>query len=822
MSAMGPGLDGETARARLAAVGPNEIAREPATPRVKILARQLASPLVWLLGGACVVSAVLREIADAVAIGVIVVINAVVGFVQESRAERAVLALRAVTAPRARVRRDGHASVVPAAEVVPGDVLLLEAGDVVAADAQVLQAHVLRANEAPLTGESAPVEKRPGSSAPDAAVADRFDRVFMGTAVSGGAGEAEVVATGMATELGKIARLLQTAQVEPTPLQRKLGRLGRVLLTACLAIVAVTAVLGVLHGRGLFDTFMVAVSLAVAAVPEGLPVIVTVALAVGVQRMAARNVLVRKLAAVETLGSTTVICTDKTGTLTTGTMAVREIWGPDHDRVVAIAAACCDAELAPSGRGGTGDPTELAILAAALDRGVLREEIEARNPRRAVEPFDSERRRMSVLRADDVLYVKGAFESLEPLATSGLADAAEAQRKMADRGLRVLAVATGHGPGERDLRLAGLLGIADPPRTEAMEAVGAARTAGIRTIMITGDNPATARAIAREMGIVLPREDPAEAVHARATPEDKLRLVRAWKSRGAVVAMTGDGVNDAPALREAHVGIAMGRTGTEVAREAGDMVLADDNFASIVAAIREGRGIFDNIRKTLVYLLAGNTGELLIMLVAAAAGLPIPLLPLQLLWINLATDGLPALALGLDPPASDVMQRPPRSPGEAILGRPEWTEIAFTGLLQAAVGLGVFSWTLGRGDLTLARSMTFTTLVFGELFRALASRSPSRLFFEVGVFTNARLIAVVVGSSLIQLGLHRVPGLERVFRITELDGPHTAAALLLGLVPVTAIELAKLIRRARAAVTETARRWLRRPHQGVSGDRRCS
>jgi Ca2+-transporting ATPase len=794
------GLTTAAARERLAAVGANEIPRAPPRSRWALLGAQLGSPLVLLLIVACVVSGALGELADAIAIGVIVVVNAAVGYAQESRAEGAIRALRALTAPRARVRRDGRQAVIPAAELVPDDLILLEAGDVVAADAVLLEAHALATNEAPLTGESAPVDKRTEPSAPDAPLGERRDRVFLGTSVAAGAGVARVTGTGARTELGHVARLIETATQEETPLQRRLASVGRTLLVLCLAIVAVTATVGLARGVRALEVFMSAVSLAVAAVPEGLPAVVTIALAVGVQRMAARHVLIRKLPAVETLGAATIICTDKTGTLTTGVMAVRELWGADHAALLAAAAACCDAELGPDGRGGVGDPTELALLAAALERGVARAAIEAERPRRATHPFDADRRRMSVFRADGVLYAKGAFESIRGVAAPGadLEPAARANAEMSGRGLRVLAVAVGARDEEADLRVVGLVGIADPPRSEATAAVAEARRAGIRTIMITGDHPATARAIAREMTIVCPGDDVDALVHARATPEDKLRLVRAWKEAGQVVAMTGDGVNDAPALREAHIGIAMGKTGTEVTREASDMVLADDNFASIVAAVREGRGIFDNIRKTLVYLLAGNTGELLVMLAASVIGLPLPLLPLHLLWINLVTDGLPALALVVDPPSEDVMRRPPRPPGEAMLGRAEWLNVGATGLLQGAVVLATFAVALRTRDLPTARSFAFSTLVFGELFRAFASRSPTRLLAEIGPFSNLRLVAVIALSTAVQIAIHEVPLMERIFRITPLRPVEVVVCLAVGLIPVTAIELAKLVRRRRA------------------------
>jgi len=791
------GLASADAARRLDEVGRNELRREAGTPPWRFFAAQFANPVVLLLLGAALISGVLREAADAIAIGAIVVINAIVGFLQEYRAERAILALRSMTAPRARVVRDGQQTTVPATEVVPGDLLLLEAGDIVAADAYLVEAHAFSANEAPLTGESVPVDKALVPVAADAALAERHDRVFMGTSISSGTGKAVVNATGMATELGRIATLLESAAAGPTPLQRRLARVSRTLLVASLAIVAVVAIAGLLRGVGVFDVFLSAVSLAVAAIPEGLPAIVTIALAIGVRRMAARNALVRKLPAVETLGCTTVICTDKTGTLTTGVMTVRELWGPDHARLLDAAVACSDAELDPDQRGGVGDTTELAILVEAALRGIRRETIERDRPRVDVNPFDSDRKRMSIRRANGVLYVKGAVEPIVARSVAGHDGAIEAATQLAARGLRVLAVAVGTSSEESNLTLLGLIGIADPPRSEAIEAVAAARAAGIKTVMITGDHPMTAQVIARELGILRPGEPADDVVHARATPEDKLRIVRDWKSRGAIVAMTGDGVNDAPALREAHVGIAMGKTGTEVTREVSDIVLADDNFASIVAAVREGRGIFDNIRKALVYLLAGNVAELSVMLIASLAGLPLPLLPLQLLWINLVTDGLPALALVMDPPEADIMARPPRRPTEPILGRPEWRSILFTGALQTAVTLGAFVWALHARDLPEARNLAFTVLVFGELFRSFASRSTTRVFWKTNPFSNVILVAVVTASVTVQLAIHHLPWTESLFQIGTISIVDCVACLVVGLVPMTVIELAKVFREAR-------------------------
>ncbi|MHB8874991.1 MAG: cation-translocating P-type ATPase [Myxococcaceae bacterium] len=788
------GLSSEEAGRRLLDQGPNEIEREAATSPWVLLAAQFKSPVIWLLLGACVISAILGEVVDAIAIGTIVLLNALVGFFQEYRAERAVLALRSMTAPRARVLRDAHPVMIPATEVVTGDLVLLEAGDIVAADARLLEANVLTANEAALTGESAPVEKSVEAVAPNAPLAERHDAVFTGTHIANGTGKAEVFATAMGTELGKIAHLLSTAEESSTPLQKHLARVSRLLLYICGGLVVVVAVVGLARGLSLFAVFLSAVSLAVAAVPESLPAIVTIALAIGVRRMVSRNVLVRKLPAVETLGCATVICTDKTGTLTTGVMAVRELWGKDPQRLIDAAAACSDAELSADGKGGTGDPTEIAILLEGAKRGVQRAAIERERPRLAVNPFDSKRKRMSVQRSDGILYVKGAVEVLLALSSAGTEGVAEANAKLAARGLRVLAVAVGKGTAEESLELIGLIGIADPPRAEAIEAVAAARAAGIKTVMITGDHPTTAQAIARELGIVAAGEAPDEVVHARASPEDKLRIVREWKSRGAVVAMTGDGVNDAPALREAHVGICMGITGTEVTREAADMVLTDDNFASIVAAVREGRGIFEKIRKALVYLLSGNAAELAVMLVASVVGLPLPLLPLHLLWINLVTDGMPALALVMDPTGDDVMKRPPRRSGAAMLGRVEWTTILLTGALQATATLAVFIWALRERNLAEARSLAFSVIVFSELFRAFAARSPTRTLFQVGVFSNLTLLGVVGASVLVQLGLHSFPATQALFQIGALSLADCALSLLVGLVPVTVLELTKLIR----------------------------
>ena len=612
----------------------------------------------------------------------------------------------------------------------------------------------------------------------------------MGTTLVTGTGRAEVLATGTGTALGHVANLVQTAEQGETPLERRLARVGSTLLVLCVGVVLVVAVLGLLRGRPPLEVLISAVSLAVAAIPEGLAAVVTIALSIGVRRMAGRHVLVRKLAAVEALGCATVICTDKTGTLTTGVMAVREVWGEDHGAVLAAAAACCDADLAPDGRSGSGDPTEVAILVAAPPRA-------ASFGTRSSGPTCAWPSRRSI-RSGAGCRSRALTAPCTSRARSR--SSTPARRRSRPRRRRWQSAACACWPSawapprasRRARGCAALVGIADPPRSEAIAAVAAARRAGIRTVMITGDHLATATAIGRELGLLGAREDPAEIIHARATPEEKLGIVRAWKARGAVVAMTGDGVNDAPALREAHVGIAMGRGGTEVAREASDMVLADDNFASIVAAIREGRGIFDNIRKSLLYLLAGNTGELAVMLVAAAGGLPLPLVPLQILWVNLVTDGLPALGLVMEPADPDLLGRPPRRPDEPMLGAPEWRLIGCVGAVLAACTLAVFCWALRARDLDEARTLAFSTLVFGQLFLSIGFRDRRKVLWQVGAFTNVRLAAIVALTGVLQLALTSVPATRALFHVTNLGPVDALIPIVAGLIPVTLLELTKL------------------------------
>jgi len=880
------GLSPREAAERLTQDGPNELSKGETVSPLAILGGQFSNLVIWVLIGAAVISGILGETIDGIAIIAIVLLNALVGFFQEYRAERAAAALARLTAPRAKVVRDGQATVIAAAEVVRGDLLLLEAGDLVAADARLSEAAAFRTNEAPLTGESQPVEKQAGLCASDTALADRRNMVFLGTSIVGGSGRAIVVATGMATEVGHIAALLQTATRDVTPLQKRLDQVGRRLLWVCLGIVVVIFALGLLRSSAFFELFLGAVSLAVAAIPEGLPTVVTIALALGMQRMARRNALVRRLPAVETLGCAQVICSDKTGTLTVGEMTARKLIAsqrifnisgegyategtffadgqeciaaedPLLSALLCVAAACNDAELIQRDQRSAvvGDPTEGALLVVAAKGGVTREHLESEMPRLHTIPFDSDRKRMTVLRRRDGqpwAFVKGAPEvilarcthiytetGVQQLTASDRASMAEASALMANEALRVLAFAERRIENvslsteltmsdddiEHGLTLLGLIGLQDPPRTEAREAIKRCNRAGIRTVMITGDHPDTARAIARELGILAHGDEVVVGleldrmsaqtlaqrvqqilVYARVTAEHKLRIVRAWKSHGAVVAMTGDGVNDAPALKEASIGVAMGRGGTEVTKEAADLIITDDNFASIVAAIEEGRGIYDNIAKTLAYLLAGNAGELTVMLIAAVVGWPLPLLPIQLLWINLVTDGLPALALATDPIDADVLTRPPRQQDVELLDWAFLKRIMLIGFLTASVALAVFAYELYTdNDVAQARSAAFSALVIAELLRSFGARSEDYTVFQVGLFSNVRLFAIVIISLTLQFLIHYVPVLQRLFGTEPISLVQGAAWLLLGSLPLLVIELEKILRRSQTTRRQTS------------------
>lgn len=904
------GLTRTEAAARLARYGPNELTTEPPVPAWRRFLAQLHDPLIYLLLGAIVVATVAWWLEgatgapfDTIVIAVIVVLNAVLGQVQETRAEHAVEALQAMTATTATVIRDGEPTRIPTRELVPGDVLVLGEGDTVAADARLLTAATLMVAEASLTGESEPVLKDPRRLDRPALLGDRLNMVFNGTAVTRGVGRAVVTATGMDTEVGRIAGLLRSTPQDPTPLQVEIGRVGRMLGVAVvvIAVVVVATVwwsFGVHAADDVVATLLLGVSLAVAAVPEGLPAILSVVLALGVQRMAARNAIVTELSSVETLGSASVICSDKTGTLTRGEMTIERVVTPlgevtltgvglrpqgqvlaDGEPLVeaaplwrqtalVVTGGCLasEATLQPTAQGWTmhGDPTEAAFLVAERKLGTTARR-EERFERVGLIPFTSERKLMTSLTADReqagrvVIATKGAPDVLltrcsqvhvgdevVPLDARWRARILGDVERLSDAAYRTLAVAyrrlgTGEAPPageapdealEHDLVYTGMVAIIDPPRAEAAAAIADAHRAGIRVLMITGDHPLTAARIAGDLGIAtagapavsgadLEALDDARlgevvrerSVFARVAPEHKLRIVDALQADGHVVAMTGDGVNDAPALRSADIGVAMGLTGTEVTKQAAEMVLADDDFATIVRAVREGRDIFDNIRKFLRYLLSSNMGEVLTVflgVVLAAtlglggegSGVVLPLLATQILWINLLTDTGPALAMGVDAETEDVMDRPPRGVGDRVIDAPMWAGVLSTGVVMAVVTLVAIDRYLPggllAGDRTLdeARTVGFTVLVLAQLFNAFNARSETVSAFR-RLFTNRWLWGAVALSAALQAAVVHLPLLNRAFATVPMSGEQWAVAVLLASVVLWAAELRKLVLRRR-------------------------
>ena len=877
------GLGSDHAAQRLAEHGPNALVEQDQPGPWRIFVRQFLNTMTAVLALAAVVTVVVGDLTDTVVIAIIVVLNGVVGFVQEYRAEQAMAALKQLTAGSAKVVRSGEVVDVPTPEIVPGDLVVLGAGDVVSADVRLVDVHALRVNEAALTGESEPATKTTdaldGLDAP--MVADRHNMAFKGTAATSGRGRGVVVATGMDTELGQIATMLQAHAVEQTPLQQRLAVLGRRMAAGALVVCAVVFAAGIARGEPTEEMFLVAVSLAVAAIPEGLPAIVTVALAIGARRMAERHAVIRRLPAVETLGSVSVICSDKTGTLTENRMVVETVWTPAgrHEltgsgyspegtvtsapaepdpflpRLADVAAACNDARLRPPDEPDgewtvDGDPTEGALLAGAAKLGASLVDLERTAPRFAELPFDAGRRRMATIhRRKDSWWVavKGAIDALVPLLDPTDEQlGAEAQRvadEFADRGSRVIALAERTmgsladpvEDAETGLRLVGLVAIADPPRPEVADAITSCRQAGITPVMITGDHPRTAVAIAVRLGLL--EEDTAAApgqgdeataagaiesgevvtgreldamddaelrdriadvrVFARTNPEQKLRIVDAWKARGAIVAMTGDGVNDAPALRRSDIGVAMGDIGTEVSKEAADMVLADDNFATIVHAVEEGRRIYDSIRRFVRYLLTTNSGEIWVMFLAPFFGLPVPLLPIQILWINLVTDGPPAVALGLEPTDPDAMRRPPRPAGESILARGLWQQAVWGGVLMAAVVLPLQA--VARAVDWPWQTMVFTTLAFLQLGNALAVRSERASSFRLGYRSNPWITWAVLLGIAAQLVTVYLPAFHGPFGTESLSAGQLAVVLVLSCTSFAAVEIQKLFLRRRRA-----------------------
>jgi Ca2+-transporting ATPase len=866
------GLTAGEAEPRLRETGPNQLQEKKGVSPIALFLEQFRNFIVWVLVAAALVSGFLGEWVDAGAIIAIVILNAVLGFIQEYRAERSLAALRKLASPTSKVIRDGERRTVPSSELVPGDLIELESGDHVPADARVAWiTSNFSVQEASLTGESTPVMKTVWAlHEKDVPLADRANIVYMGTSVVSGRARALVVETGMSTELGRIAGMIQEIEAEVTPLQKRLEAFGKWIVYLCFVLVTLVFLLGRLHGGALMDVFLTSVSLAVAAIPEGLPAVVTIALALGVQRMVRRHALIRKLPSVETLGCATVICSDKTGTLTRNEMTVQAVYAggrlfrvtgtgyeprgeflldgqvvrpADHPGVLAAlrcGTLCSSAQLvqADGGYRIAGDPTEGAILTAAAKAGLWKADLEKQSEFVDEIPFDSERKMMTVIRRDGrryAVFVKGAPDVLlgnctriedggetRPLTDADRREVLRVNDGLADQAMRVLGVACRRLEAlpekydadsiERDLAFVGLVAMMDPPREEARAAIRECQTAGIRTVMITGDHKKTAVAIARELGFfgenalaltgeeldqwdeeALRREVRRIPVYARVSPEHKLRIVRAWRRGGEVVAMTGDGVNDAPALKEADIGVAMGITGTDVTKEVSDMVVTDDNFASIVAAVQEGRGIYDNIQKFVHYLLSCNAGEILVMFVASLFGMPVPLLPIHILWVNLVTDGFPALALGVDPVEPDVMKRPPRPTNEAVVTRRRGILMLMQGAFIATCTLGAFGFVLHvRGEgIAAARSVAFAVLSCSQLFHAFNCRSMTESLFRIGVSTNGKLVLAALVSFAAQMTVIYVPVLQGIFKTQPLGAADALLVVAVSSFPLWAMEVAK-------------------------------
>jgi Ca2+-transporting ATPase len=856
------GLTGAEAEKRLQETGPNEIQAARRISAFEILLEQFKNVLILILLAATALSLLLGHGIESVVIAIIVLFAVALGFVQEYRAERAIEALRQMAAPTATVLRDGAEIEIPARDLVPGDVILLHTGDRVPADGRLLESINMQVEEAALTGESVPVEKhaRPLEKA-DLPLGDRKNMVYAGTAVTYGRGRALVAATAMQTEFGKIAQLLQTVESGKTPLQRNLDRVGAVLARVALVVVALIVVLGLLRGQPFIDMLIFGIALAVAVVPEALPAVVTISLAIGVQKMVKRNALIRRLPAVETLGSTSVICSDKTGTLTKDEMTARRLYTAgqvysisgagyapqgefstndkaaaptDAVRQMLVAATLAsDTQLVRLPDGGwdiKGDPTEGALVVAAAKAGLDKAALDAEFPRTEEIPFTSETKRMTTLHQTgerQTAYAKGAPEVIlagcdyvltgdgaQPLDEVARQQIHDQAQDMASQALRVLGIASKEAvtlqTAERGMTFLGLVGMIDPPRPEAKQAIAVCAEAGIRPVMITGDHPLTAQAVAQELGLLsnggrvvtgieleamsdeqLERDVESIGVYARVSPTHKLRVVGAWQSHGHIAAMTGDGVNDAPALKKADIGIAMGITGTDVTKEAADMTLTDDNFASIVAAVEEGRGVFGNIKKYLMYLLSSNIGEIGLMVGTTLLGLPLPLSAVQILYVNLATDGLPALALSVDPPEKDLMKRKPRDPRTGIFTRPVVALMTLGGIWSALVNLGLFNWALGSGrSLEQAMTMTFVSLVLIQFFKAYNFRSDRHSVLNKP-FANKWLNLAVLWEVVLLVAIVYLPVLQGPFGTYALPLADwvLVAGLAVTIVPV--LELAK-------------------------------
>lgn len=852
-----PGLSTKRATKLLFEFGENRLTSNKRISPLKIFAGQFKDLMIMILLASTVISVLMGEMVEAIAIITIVLINAVLGFIQEYKTEKTLEALKNMAAPTANVIRDGKKVSIPASQIVPGDIILLKAGDKVPADARLMEVVALQCDEALLSGESLAVEKLVSVGEVGILQSGRADMVYMGTIVTKGRGKAEVVATGMSTEMGKIAGMLHEIEDEQTPLQKRLEQLGKYIAVGCLAICAIVAVTGVLRGEPLFDMLITGISLAVAAVPEGLPAIVTIALALAVNRILKRQALVRRLHSVETLGCANVICTDKTGTLTENKMTVRQIFTLDHQlavsgngyeqageftmhghraavsasstlrRLLDIAVMCNNSQINAPGNATpsrdrttntspgqwevNGEPTEIALLVMAAKANMLRQDAEY--ALRDEIPFDSDRKRMTVLLSDKhgkhLSFSKGAPDMLLERCKYVLTDSGvqmitpahkrkiiESNEQMAGQALRVLGFAckdapNGNADAEQDMVFVGLVGMIDPPRKEAYDAVAKCKQAKIRVVMITGDHKITAIAIAKDLGIMrqgdmvltgaemdaMSQEQleiaiPKVAVFARVNPGHKLKIVRALKKRGDIVAMTGDGVNDAPAIKEADIGVSMGINGTDVTKQAASIVLLDDNFATLVAAIEEGRVVYTNIRKFIRYLLSCNIGEVVTMFVGMLMGLPVVLLPIQILLVNLATDGLPAMALGLEPAEPNIMSQKPRPAGESVFSNGLLSTIIFRGCILGLTTLAIYTsfMRLYGSNIDLARTGALVTLVLTQLFHVFECKSETRSIFQINPFDNISLLLAVATSAVLILLVVYNPWAQLIFSTVSLTG----------------------------------------------------
>jgi Ca2+-transporting ATPase len=838
------GLDAATAQQRIQEHGKNLLEVKKKKTVWHMLWGQLTDFMILILIAAAIISGVVGDLTDTVVILAIVTINAAVGVIQEWRAEKAMEALENMAASKARVMRDNQSIELPAAELVPGDVVLLEAGNVIPADIRFVETYTLKVDESSLTGESVDVEKNP-EPLPEGEypLGDRINLGYKGTSVTNGHGVAYVVSTGMNTELGRIAKMIQTDEIK-TPLQKRLDGFGKRLTVIILILCVVFFFVGWQRGEAWSTMLLTSISLAVAAIPEALPALVTIALALGAKRLVENNALIRKLPAVETLGSVTYICSDKTGTLTLNKMTVQEIFEPKEilsslnifkgKDILLHAIALNNDVTKDKDNVWVGESTEVALAQYALDNKYDRFALEAQFKRIAELPFDSKRKSMATLHQTDagvVAIVKGAvdvlFDKLDPELKALIPEFERHVNEMAKKGYRTLGYAVrvfSEMPQdmtpeaiESSLTFIGFVGMMDPPREEAKQAVAECKAAGIRPVMITGDHKLTAKAIAQHLGILSSEEDlifeGAELrkmseeeftsrvenvrVYARVDPEQKLRIISALQGRKQFVAMTGDGVNDAPALKNADIGIAMGINGTEVSKEASHMILLDDNFATIVKAVRHGRIIFDNILKFIKYIMTGNSGEIWTLFLAPFVGLPIPLLAIHILWINLITDGLPGLALASEPAEPDIMSRPPRNPQENIFARGMAWHIVWVGLLMGIVTISMQAWAVRNAD-THWQTMAFTVLCFSQLGHVLAIRSERKSIFKIGILSNRPMVVALLVTVALQLMVIYVPFLNKVFKTHPLTWQELAIAVAVSSVVFWAVELEKIIKNKRA------------------------